>query len=588
MHRAFEILKEFFGYTSFKEGQYEVIKNILNKRDTFVILPTGAGKSICYQIPAMILDGVTIVISPLISLMKDQVDSMRSVGIPAAFINSTLSLDEIAEITNEAKVGKFKIIYIAPERLKSENFIKLLSGIDISQIAIDEAHCVSQWGHDFRQSYRDIQGFVNKLKVRPIVTAFTATATKEVMEDSIRLLGLINPYIYIGSFNRENLNITVYKEEDKLEKTKDIIREREEDSGIIYCASRKEVDGLYEYLKDRGFSVGKYHAGLSDEDKNYFQEEFLYDNFLIMVATNAFGMGIDKSNVRYVIHFTIPKNLESYYQEIGRGGRDGEICGCYLLYSRDDIRRQEYIINTSSILNRREIELKKLQAMVNFCESEECYRAFLLKYFGEINIRPYCNNCSNCLKNENLNDITIETQKILSCIYRTKGKYGEAVIIDILRGVSGPKIQEYELNKLSTYGIMKEYSAKSIKDIIRELISQGYLNRKDGTYSMVKLNEKSLNVLKGKEHVIALLNFNKVICLDEELFKKLRILRKDLARRENVKPYIIFSDATLIEIVNNLPTSREALLEIRGVGKNKVEKYGAFVLSIIRNYKKES
>lgn len=589
MDRAIKVLNKLFGYSSFREGQYEIIENILRGNDVFCILPTGGGKSLCYQIPAMLFPGVTIVISPLISLMKDQVDNINQIGIPAAYINSTLKMDKIKDIIDDALIGKIKLLYIAPERLNSDFCSKALKELNISQVAIDEAHCVSQWGHDFRTSYRNIAPFIKLLKVRPVVTAFTATATVQVREDSLNLLNLYAPYVYIGGFNRDNLTININREVDKLEFIKDIIRDDEESSGIVYCSTRKEVDSLYEYLRERGFSVGKYHGGLSDEEKNYFQEQFLYDNFYVMIATNAFGMGIDKSNVRYVVHFTIPKNLESYYQEIGRGGRDGEKCNCYLLYSREDIPTQEYLINTTTSISRRELDIRKLQSMVDFCETSECYRTFLLSYFGDGNVKSYCNNCSNCFKNEELRDITVEAQKILSCVYRTKGKFGEGVIIDILRGFSGPKIQEYKLNELSTFGIMKEYSSKIIKDIIAKLIEQRYLDRKEGTYAMVQLNDKSIKVLKGKEKVIFKFNSNLIEpCLDDELFKKLRILRKDLSRREGVKPYIIFSDSILIDIVNNLPKTKEELMNIRGIGEKKVEKYGAFVLTIVRNHNKSN
>lgn len=585
MERALKVLKRYFGYSSFREGQYVIIENILKGRDVFCVLPTGGGKSLCYQIPAVLMRGVTIVISPLISLMKDQVDSINSIGIPAAYINSTLKMDEIREIIDDGIIGKYKLIYIAPERLESEYCVRLLKTLDISQVAIDESHCVSQWGHDFRPSYRFIFSFVESLKRRPVVTSFTATATQQVREDSITLLGLTNPFIYLGGFNRDNLLINVNKEVDKLEFTKDFLRENSEQSGIIYCATRKEVDNLYEYLRERGFSIGKYHGGLKDQEKEKFQEDFLFERFYVMVATNAFGMGIDKSNVRFIIHFSIPKNLESYYQEIGRGGRDGENCCCHLLYSREDIPRQEYIINTSSAISRREIEIRKLQAIVDFCETKQCYRNFILSYFGDNDVRDYCNNCSNCLSNEELRDITIEAQKILSCVYRTKERFGISVLIDILRGYSGEKIIENKLDKLSTYGIMREYSSRFIKDIISSMLDEGYVNLKQGTYSMLKLNEKSIRVLKGKEKVILKLkNSSMEIVEDEVLFKKLRILRKNMAERDGVKPYIIFSDASLIEIANFKPRSREELLSIRGVGEKKLQRYGEFILNLVNSH----
>ena len=437
MNVVFEALKRYYGYSSFREGQYEIITNILRGRDSFGVLPTGGGKSICYQIPAVIFKGMTIVISPLIALMKDQVDNLDYNGIPAQYINSSQSLEEIDNIILKCKSGEVKLLYIAPERLENEFFKKQLRRLNISQIAIDEAHCVSLWGHDFRKSYREIAPFINSLSNRPVITAFTATATEVVREDIIKLLELRNPYKYFGSFDRDNLIISVHIEEDKLEFVKDIIRENEGNAGIIYCATRKEVDGLYYYLKDLGYDVGKYHGGLKDNEKVYYQEEFLKENINVMIATNAFGMGIDKPNVRYILHFTIPKNIESYYQEIGRAGRDGEISKCYLLFNRSDIRTLEYLIYTTASLNRKEVEISKLQRMIDLCESKECYRAFVLNYFGEQNARDYCNSCSNCLSNEELRDYTIEAQKILSCVYRSREKYGISVLVDVLRGMSG-------------------------------------------------------------------------------------------------------------------------------------------------------
>lgn len=582
MNKAMEVLEKYFGYNSFREGQSEIISNILRGRDSLCIMPTGGGKSICYQIPALIFNGITLVISPLISLMKDQVDSINDIGIKAEYINSTQSLDEIKEILKRCYDGEVKLLYIAPERLESEYFNKMLRKLWISQVAVDEAHCVSMWGHDFRKSYRYIAPFIKSLNVRPVVTAFTATATTEVRKDILNLLELINPYAYLGSFNRENLSICVHKEEDKAEFVKDYIRNHEEVSGIVYCATRKEVDALYYYLKERGIEVVKYHGGLKDDEKNYYQEEFLKDNFNVMIATNAFGMGIDKSNVRYIIHFTLCKNLENYYQEIGRGGRDGEKTECHLLYNREDIRTLEYLIYTTVGNTRKEIEIKKLQSMVDFCESDKCYRSFILNYFGDKDAKPYCNNCSNCLNNEELRDFTIEAQMILSCVYRTREQYGISVLVDILRGFKGPKIIQNNLDKLTTYGIMKEYSSKFIRDLIKTLLDLGYVNLKDGTYSMLKLNPKSIRILKSQEKVICKLSEDIEEKIEnKDLFNKLKLWRKEKANILGIKPYIIFSDSTLIELANKVPKDKEELLRIRGMGEKKFEKYGDEVLNII-------
>lgn len=574
-------LKNFFGYDKFRVGQINIILNILSNKDVFCIMPTGAGKSICYQIPALIMEGITLVISPLISLMKDQVDSLKENGISANFINSTQSIEEIKKILKDASVGIYKLIYIAPERLESRTFINMIKDLNISQVAVDEAHCVSNWGHDFRISYKYIKIFIEQLNKRPVVSAFTGTATEEVKKDSIKLLGIRNPYIFIGDINRENLIINVYKEEDKLEKIKDIIRKYEDESGIIYCLSRKEVEILYFKLKELGYKVGMYHGGLQDNEKEKFQEDFLFERTNIIIATNAFGMGIDKSNVRYIIHSTIPKNLESYYQEIGRGGRDGEKCGCYLFYNRLDIKRVEFVINKSSNLNRREIALSKLQSMIDFCEENNCYKNNLLKYFNDEKENFYCGTCSNCIKNDKVRDFTKEAQMILSTVYRTREKYGISVITDILRGISGPKIVQFNLNKITTFGLMKDYTISFIKSIIKEMLTYGYVNLKEGTYSMLKLNKKSMDILLGKQKVMFLLKEDEKP-INKELFERLKVWRRIKANKENVKPYIIFSDSSLMEIVNILPKNLEELKEIRGVGEKKLQKYGEEIIDIIK------
>lgn len=581
--RIFYALKKYYGFDSLRRGQYEIINSILSGRDTFCLMPTGGGKSLCYQIPAILMQGITIVISPLISLMKDQVDNLTSAGIKGAYINSTQTLDTIKEILLEASMGEYKIIYVSPERLESKIFRDMIKNLNISQIAIDEAHCVSQWGHDFRKSYLQIEKFYDILKSNPVISAFTATATQEVRADSIKLLGLKHPYIYKGDINRENLRLTVLKEVDKLEELKDILRDNEGESGIVYCASRKEVDSLYYYLKDLGYNVGKYHGGLKDEEKERFQDDFLYERTEVIVATNAFGMGIDKSNIRYVVHFTLPQNIESYYQEIGRGGRDGELCKCYLFYSESDISRVEYIINKSSSMNRREVQLRKLQSMVDYCNLHECYRKFILNYFGNDRKLNYCNNCSNCLNDDELKDFTRETQMILSTVFRTREKYGISVLVDILRGFKGPKIIQNRLDTVTTYGIMKEYAGSFIRDLIKSLLDEGYVDLKEGTYSMLKLNARSMKVLKGKESVVfKILNTEEPV-LDPVLFEKLKHWRKEKAYKERIRPYIIFSDTSLISICNTKPKTLDELLEIRGVGTKKIENYGEEILNLINS-----
>ncbi len=588
METPIKVLNKLFGYKEFRCGQFEIINSILRKRDTFCIMPTGGGKSLCYQIPAFLFDGITIVISPLISLMKDQVDNVNNIGIKAKYINSTNSLDEIKKVIDMCYKGDVKLLYVSPERLENNYFINMIKKLNVSQIAVDEAHCISMWGHDFRKSYRDIESFIMIFKNRPIISAFTATATREVKGDCIKLLNLNNPYVYEGSFDRDNLEINVHKEVDKLEFVKDFLRDNEEKSGIIYCLTRKEVEALYCYLSDLGFSVSKYHGGLLDSEKEYYQKSFLNDDKDIMIATNAFGMGIDKENVRFVIHFTFPKNIESYYQEIGRGGRDGEKAICHLLYSRDDIKGLDYIVNLNSEFNRKEINIKKLNDMIGFCEYDKCYRSYILNYLDEKDTVPYCNNCSNCLNNDELLDVTLEAQKILSCIYRTKESVGQSVLIDILKGIRGPKIEKRGFYNLSTFGIMKSLSNKIIKETIKSLIDGGYLDRKKGTYSMMKLNKKSINILKGKEKALVKLNPLDYVPLDEELFRRFKILRKNLSNKEGIRPYMVFSDTTIMDIINKLPRTNEELLNIKGLGEKKIIKYGKSIINLINSYSKEN
>lgn len=581
----FEVLEKYYGYREFRKGQEEVIDSILQGKDVLAIMPTGGGKSICYQVPALILNGLTIVISPLISLMKDQVDTIKEIGIEAAYINSSLSSREFNEIIEGIKEDRYKIIYIAPERLESYEFFAVIAEKDISQIAIDEAHCVSQWGHDFRSSYRRIGSFIDRLYKRPIITAFTATASEEVRQDIVNLLKLNNPKVFITGFDRENLSIDIIKGGNKKDYILKYIEKNKNQCGIIYASTRKEVDNLYEMLESKGYSVGRYHAGLGDEERRNNQDDFIYDRVNLIIATNAFGMGIDKPNIRYVIHYSIPKNIEGYYQEIGRAGRDGEKSQCILLFSPSDIHTQKYLIDVGTENEERKvIQYKKLQQMIDLIYSNDCYRKGILNYFGE-EYNKECGNCSNCLSEGEIVDKTIDAQKVLSCIYRMKRGFGTKMIVDVLRGSKNKRVLDLGFDKLSTYGIMKNYTGEKLKDFINTLVSHGFIDLIEGDYPVVRLNDKSMSVLKGKEEVrFKEYVVDKKIIEDNELVMILKELRLEIAREEGVPPYIIFGDITLKEMSSVYPRTKEEFLAISGIGEKKYNKYGERFAEVIRRY----
>lgn len=586
---AQKALKKYFGYTSFRKGQEKIIASILSGNDTFGIMPTGGGKSICYQVPALLLPGITLVISPLISLMKDQVDALGSLGIPASFINSSLSPKEISDRIYKALRQEFKILYVAPERLESDRFTDMLRNIPISLLAIDESHCVSQWGHDFRPSYRLIPQFINQLENRPIVAAFTATATEEVKEDVIHLLGLRKANAYVTGFNRENLHFSIVRGAKRTEYVTDYIDNHKDQSGIIYAATRKEVDKLHQFLANRGYSVGKYHAGLSDEERNSNQEAFLYDNVQLMIATNAFGMGIDKSNVRYVIHFNMPRNMESYYQEAGRGGRDGGPAECILLYGAADVQVQKFLIEQTLLSPERKAnEYKKMQDMVDYCHTSGCLRKYILEYFGEEEVPESCGNCGTCNDDTELADITVEAQKIFSCIKRMGEQYGANLVAGVLKGSSIKKIQQLGFHKLSTYAIMPEYKADEITQMISLLTAEDYLMVSGGQYPVLKLQKKAVSVLQGKEKVFQRMQKKaQAPKEDTTLFDLLRGVRKEISEREKVPPYVIFHDSTLKEMCKSFPVSRTAMLNVPGVGESKLNKYGDRFMAVIKAYVEE-
>lgn len=585
LNKARQILQKFYGYEDFRPGQKKVVESLLNRNDTVAIMPTGAGKSICFQIPALLFEGVTLVISPLISLMKDQVDSLRQLGIAAVYINSSVSKAQLYKDLQDISAGFYKIIYIAPERLTSEYLPDSFKNLNISMVAVDEAHCLSQWGHDFRPSYRNILNFTNSLRIKPIISAFTATATPEVKTDIINLLGLKQPNVFVTGFDRPNLYFSVLKGEVKDKFVIDYVKKHQDEAGIIYVGTRKDVDALQVLLEIKGIKAGRYHAGMTDEERNQMQEEFLYDNLSVMVATNAFGMGIDKPNVRYVIHYNMPKNMEAYYQEAGRAGRDGLSGNCILLYSPQDTQLQKFLISKSTESEiRQQLEYKRLQSMVDYCHTPQCLRAFILHYFGEFDVEEHCDNCSNCKLEGELIDITIDAQKVLSCVYRMHERFGVKMIAEVLKGSKSAKVKQFSFERLSTYGLMKERKLKDISDLILRLSAMQYLDITESQYPVVTLNELSWQVLRGQKKVWQKMVIVKKAKAKGELFEALRSLRKELATKEKLPPYMIFSDATLTQMATDKPTDLELMKNIRGVGEFKLQKYGEEFLTVIKSY----
>ena len=603
-----EALKAVFGYDSFRPGQEAVINAILKGRDILAVMPTGAGKSLCYQVPAMLLSGITLVISPLISLMQDQVKALNEAGVNAAFINSSLSEKELNDTFKNAYKGHYKIIYVAPERLMSEGFISFAKSVEISMVTVDEAHCISQWGQDFRPSYMDIAEFINILDKRPIISAFTATATQNVREDIICSLGLNNPYFLVTGFDRENLFFQVDKPQNKERFILDFIERHRGESGIIYCATRKNVDSLYTLLRKQHISVGKYHAGMSNEERKQMQNDFVFDYTSIVIATNAFGMGIDKSNVRFVIHYNMPSSMENYYQEAGRAGRDGLNSECILLFSPQDIIINRFLlehkdfsdIDPIDAMTIRERDIKRLQIMEGYCYTTECLRNYILKYFGEDPKKP-CDDCGNCLRQFETLDMTDEAKKIINCIYESRGRYGKNIIMDTVLGAKTARLTEIGATEYKSYGVLESSNKNLLRRLIEELLLEGYIAT--GEYQVLKLGD--ISRLKNTETkvLVKITDEDKMAKRKEKpkknkkgmdsltsagfkLFDKLKELRLEIARAEKTPPYIVFNDKTLIDMCAKIPTTKSDMLNVSGVGENKYGKYGERFIAVIKEYVK--
>ena len=607
----YTVLKEVFGYTSFRQGQSELVESSLNGQDVLGIMPTGAGKSVCYQVPALLFQGISIIISPLISLMKDQVTALNQLGIHAAYINSSLTEGQFRKAMENAREGRYKIIYVAPERLMTDSFLSFIKCVDISMVAVDEAHCISQWGQDFRPSYLKIVDFINLLPSRPAIAAYTATATKAVKEDIICILGLREPTVVVTGYDRKNLYFSVKKPKDKMEELLSCLKRNKDRSGIIYCNTRKNVEEVYAALLMKGYSVSKYHAGLSDSERRQSQDDFIYDVKPVMVATNAFGMGIDKSNVRFVIHYNMPKDIESYYQEAGRAGRDGESAECILLYSGQDVKINEFLIekqaendelDESEREQLRQRDYERLRSMTFYSFTNECLRNYILQYFGELGSN-YCGNCENCLTESEDMDVTADAYTIIQLVKTSGERYGIQAVVDAVHGSDTAKVRQFRLNNNSFYGALKKRTLVRIRQILNHLLIKGYLRLTANEYPVLKVTSRGNAFILDENRQPFILKFPKEVekksterkagkkTVTEvrypELFERLRQRRYELAQKSHVPPYIIFSDKTLKEMSTYLPGNRDEMMKINGVGNNKFGKYGEIFMAVIEEFVRE-
>lgn len=606
---ALETLKTYFGYDTFREGQEKIVEAILANRDVLAIMPTGAGKSICYQIPALMLPGITLVISPLISLMQDQVKALNDAGIHAAFINSSLTENQISKALYLAASGRYKIIYVAPERLENYEFLEFARNVEISMVTVDESHCISQWGQDFRPSYLKIVEFVKNLPKRPIVSAFTATATEEVKNDILCTLSLADPEVVITGFDRKNLYYSVENIRRKDEFIMEYIEKHPTESGIIYCATRKNVDNLFELLFKRGVPVTRYHAGLTNETRKKNQDDFIYDRTPVIIATNAFGMGIDKSNVRYVIHYNMPQSMENYYQEAGRAGRDGENSQCILLFSLQDVMIDRMLLDNKDFSDVdeedeyliRQRDIRRLQTMEGYCKTTGCLRNYILEYFGEKTSGP-CDNCGNCHREYHEVDMTAEAKWVVNCVAETRGRYGLTIVLGTLMGAKRARLRELRTEQYKSYGALSGHSEAELRTLISQMTEMGYLYQTQEKYSVLKLGnitplkdantrvimrtyeEKEPDKKKKIQKAVRKRSTDALTSAGYDLFEVLRKLRLEIAKEESMPPYIIFSDKTLIDMCVKKPSDEEEMLNVSGVGANKLKKYGQRFLEEIQKF----